>query len=226
MVILAKVSFRKWIKRLFLLTVILVIVLTVINLYILSKTNKFITANSAAVPACYTVLVLGANVHSDGTPSQVLADRLDVAEELYKQGKVKKILLTGDHGRKNYDEVNHMRYYLISKNIPDSVIFTDHAGFDTYNSMCRAKEIFGVDSVIIVTQKFHLNRAVYIANAKKLHAYGLTADRHKYPALTYLKFREMFANVKAFFEVLFNTAPVYGGEKIPINGLSYPSHDR
>ena len=226
MVIFVKTKIRKWIKRLLWLMVTLVIVLTIINLYILSKTHKFISTDIANVPSCYTVLVLGANVHSDGAPSQVLADRLDVAEELYKQGKAKKILLTGDHGRKDYDEVNHMRYYLQAKNIPDSVIFTDHAGFDTYNSMCRAKDIFGVDSVIIVTQKFHLNRALYIANAKKLHAFGITADRHKYPALTYLKFREMFANVKAFFEVLFNTNPVYGGDKIPIKGLSFPSHDR
>ena len=180
----------------------------------------------AAIPACYVALVPGASVYASGKPSPILADRLDKALELYQAGKVQRFLLSGDHGTRTYDEVNGMKSYLNQQGVPDSVIFTDHAGFDTYSSMFRAREIFGVDSAIIVTQTFHLRRALYIARKQGIIAYGYKSDMQRYPSLTYLKIRESLASVKAFFEVLFRVKPHFEGEKIPIKGSSRLSYDR
>lgn len=106
---------------------------------------------SDSVPFRYTGMVLGAHVGKDGTPSLVLADRLNTALSLYHKGKFKRFLLTGDHGRKTYDEVNNMKRYLMEQGVPECDIFLDHAGFDTYSSMVRAKEVFQVKDVIVIT---------------------------------------------------------------------------
>jgi SanA protein len=177
------------------------------------------------LPSAYTVMVLGARVHPSG-PSIILRDRLDKALEAYRRGKAKRFLLTGDHGQKEYDEVNAMMDYLVKKGVPSSDIFLDHAGFDTYNSMARAKQIFEVDSLVVVTQEFHLARSVFIARSKGLHAVGLVADKNPYKTIYYLWFRESLARVKASMEVLFQQSPVYLGEKIPITGDSQKSYDQ
>ena len=116
-----------------------------------------------------------------------MRDRLDKALELYSKGKVKRFLLSGDQGTLKYDEVNNMKQYLISKKVNTKDVFLDHAGFDTYNSVVRAKEVFNVDNVIIVTQHFHLSRAIYIARKNGLNAFGAVSDKLKYSALPYLK---------------------------------------
>ena len=139
---------------------IILLIGILINVYIESVTKKHIYSDINNVPKSYTGLVLGAFVSERGTPSYVLRQRLDKAVELYKAGKIERILVSGDHGKKNYDEVNGMKEYLLKNGIPLKDIFLDHAGFDTYSSMVRAKEIFEVDSVIIITQKFHLPRSV------------------------------------------------------------------
>lgn len=195
------------------------------NAIIYFGSKRYMSRDMAKIPACYVALVPGASVYASGQPSPILADRLDKAYELYKNNKVKRFLLSGDHGTRSYDEVNNMKAYLNKKGVPDSVIFTDHAGFDTYSSMVRARDIFKVDSLIIVTQAFHLRRAVYIARKQGLVAYGFESDMRKYPSITYLKIRESFANIKAFFEVLFNLKPRFEGEKIPIKGDSKKSYD-
>lgn len=171
-------------------------------------------------------MVPGALVGRDGTPSEILSDRLEKAFELYLEGKVYRFLLTGDHGTKAYDEVNHMKEFLTNKGVPPEDIFLDHAGFDTYNSIVRAQKIFKVTGVIIVTQEFHLSRALYIARAKHLDAYGYVADKHQYSAINHLKFREKLANVKAFFEVYINKKPKFLGDEIPITGDSQKSFDQ
>ncbi len=195
------------------------------NIVVFFSSKKYMSRDMAALPSCYTALVLGASVYASGEPSPILADRLDKALDLYKNNKIKRFLLSGDHGTRSYDEVNKMRAYLNGKGVPDSVIFTDHAGFDTYSSMVRAQKIFEVDSLIIVTQAFHLRRAIYIARKQGLAAYGYQSDMRKYSSINYLRLRESFANIKAFFEVLFHVKPRFEGDKIPITGDSRKSFD-
>jgi SanA protein len=196
-----------------------------INVKIYIDSKNYIYSDPDKIPASFTALVPGASVFSSGRPSAILADRLDKAIELFEHNKIKRFLLSGDHAKPHYDEVNNMRTYLCEHGIPDSVIFTDHAGFDTYNSIVRAKDIFGVDSLVVVTQNFHLYRAVYIAREKGLIVNGYIADKRSYTSMPYFYFRESFANIKAFIEVLLDTKPVYGGEKIPIRGDSRLSRD-
>ena len=147
-----------------------------INIYIQYSTKKYIFSDVKEAPKTYSGLVLGSMVFDNGTPSGVVRQRLDKTVELYKAGKIKRILVSGDHGQKNYDEVNSMKNYLLKKGIPIENIFLDHAGFDTYSSMVRAKEIFEIDDVIIITQKFHLPRSVYIARKKGMNAYGVVSN--------------------------------------------------
>jgi SanA protein len=215
----------KYLKIIFLLCAIFILGIISINLLIVFKSKEFIFNKVDEVPKCYTAIVLGALVSKSGDLSDILQDRLDMAIELYKKDKIKRFLLSGDHGRKNYDEVNSMKNYLIQKGIKTEDIFLDHAGFDTYNTMTRAREIFEVTDVVIVSQEFHLSRAIYIARKKGLTAYGIVADRRNYISIARLQFREYLANVKAFFEVLINKQPKFLGNKIPINGDSSLSYD-
>ncbi len=196
-----------------------------INTYVNNQSKKYIYTKVEEVPECYTAIVLGAMVSKTGYPSSFLKDRMDVAIELYQHQKIKRFLLSGDHGQKNYDEVNSMKNYLLAKGIKTEDIFLDHAGFDTYSTMVRAKDVFEIDNAIIVTQAFHLSRAVYIARSKGIKAYGITADRQNYYSLVRLKMRETLAKVKAFAEVQINKKPRFLGEKIPITGKSSLSYD-
>lgn len=158
----------------------------------------------------------GASVLRSGQPSDVLADRLLTAIDLYEAGKVQKFLLSGDHGRTDYDEVEAMRDYLLVRGISDQDIVLDHAGFDTYDTVVRAHEIFQLDSALIVSQDYHLPRAIYIGQNIGLDVFGVSADRQTYLKIGYFKFRESLARVKAVFEVFFNVAPKYFGEPILI----------
>lgn len=189
------------------------------------STAKPYIYSTDSIPFRYTGMVLGAHVGRDGTPSLVLADRLNTALTLYRKGKFKRFLLTGDHGRKTYDEVNNMKRYLKEQGVPECDIFLDHAGFDTYNSMVRAKEVFQVQDVIVITQKFHLSRALYIAHKKGLNAVGCDAGMTDTSPIKTLEFRESLANLKAFWEVLINKKPKFLGPKIPITGDSKLSYD-
>ncbi len=220
-----KKIFRKVI-RIGVLVVIGIAILTVIlNFYINHYSVSYIYSNVKDVPAVYTALVPGSLVFSDSSLSTVVKDRVDKAIELYKAGKVKRILLSGDHGRTKYDEVNCMKKYLKDKDIPEKDIFLDHAGFDTYSSIVRAEKVFKVNDMIIVSQAFHLPRALYIARKKGLTAYGCVADNHIYSGMNGVRIREYFANVKAFFSVLFNINPHFLGPEIPITGDSSKSYD-
>lgn len=202
-----------------------VVAIFLINSYVNSISKSLIYNQVAEVPSAYTAIVLGTKVTEDGGLSYYLAERMQTAVELYKQQKIKRFLLTGDHGEKNYDEVNSMKKYLLNQGVPLEAIFLDHAGFDTYSSMARAKAIFQVTDAVIVTQAFHLPRALYIAQNKGIKATGLVADKQERRLTSSLKFREVFANVKAFIEVNLNVAPKFLGEPIPITGDSRLSHD-
>ena len=164
------------------------------------------------------IVVLGCLVNSDGTPSDMLADRLTRGIELYKAGVAPKIIMSGDHGRKEYNEVDTMKQFAIAHGVPSSDIFMDHAGFSTYESIYRAKEIFGVDKIIIVTQEYHLYRALYIAQGLGIEAYGADADYRTYRNQINRELREIVARFKDFIWTIFKPEPTYLGEPISISG--------
>lgn len=166
------------------------------------------------------ILVLGCHIRS-----QYLADRLTVAFGLYDMSASPKLLMTGDHGREVYDEVNYMLGKAEEHGIDRKDVFTDHAGFSTYESIYRAKEIFGAERIIIVTQEYHLYRALYLAEKLGIEAYGVSASLHGYGSQDYQDFRESLARMKDFFYALVKPEPTFLGEAIPIDGDAYPSHD-
>lgn len=177
-------------------------------------------------PEYGVAIVLGARVFSSGQLSPVLQDRVDTAVDLYRQGKVKKLLLTGDHGQQEYDEVNNMRRYALESGVNPEDIFMDHAGFSTYESMYRAKEIFQINQALIVTQAFHLPRALYIAQSMGLEVKGVSADRRDYQGIQYQYNRERLARVKAFLQTdVLHAKPTYLGEAIPITGDGRVTND-
>ncbi len=171
------------------------------------------------------IVVLGCKVYDDGTPSAMLEDRLRRGVALYHLGAAPKLLMSGDHGRENYDEVDAMKQYAIVADIPSSDVFMDHAGFSTYETMYRAKEIFGADKIVIVTQEYHLYRAMYVAQALGIETYGVSADYRGYVGQTTRDLREILARVKDFGMSVFQPEPTYLGEMIPISGNGNLTHD-
>ena len=213
---------RKLIKQiaLFLCCAIIfgILSFSVIQIYIVQSTKEYLISEVNDAPVCDAVIVLGAYVYNSGTPSPVLRDRLDYGYEMYKQGKAQKILVSGDHGRENYDEVNVMKEYLIRKGVPGEDIFMDHAGFNTYDSMYRARDIFQIENLLISTQKFHMSRSLYIARSLGINAYGYPCEDKAMYRMAYLNTRESVARVKAFLDVLVNRNPKFLGDVIPITG--------
>lgn len=201
----------------------LVLVVMINGLVYSGGRRHFVTLEEAE--SAQAAIVLGAKVYADGRVSLMLSDRLDTALALYQAGKVGKILVSGDHGRVEYDEVNTMRRYLEERGVPPEDIFMDHAGFDTYDSMYRARAIFACQDVIVVTQEFHLPRALWIAQQLGLEAQGVVADRHVYGSEDYYELREAAARIKAFGEVLVRRKPVFLGPVIPIDGDGRQTHD-
>ncbi|MCK9293409.1 YdcF family protein [archaeon] len=170
-------------------------------------------------------LVLGAKVWNNGSLSDIFKDRVKTAIELYNKGKVDKILVSGDHGQVEYDEVNTAKEYLLENNIKPEDIFLDHAGFDTYDSLYRAKEIFQADSLIVVTQDFHLPRALYIADKLEIDSCGVSADLQRYYGEDTRNRREVLAKVKAWLNITFNSKPKYLGDVIPLSGSGLDTWD-
>ncbi|MGN1372139.1 MAG: vancomycin high temperature exclusion protein [Candidatus Coprovivens sp.] len=210
--------------------IIIFIIITItisINLYVIATTRKLIlTSNNIDNPKNIDcILVLGAGIW-DNKPSPMLKDRLDEAINLYQKGLASKIIMSGDHGQEDYDEVNIMKYYAISAGVPSEDIFMDHAGFSTYESIYRAKEIFNVKKAIIVTQKYHLYRALYIAKELGIESYGVGADPRKYSNQLIREGREALARNKDFFQVLLNIKPTYLGESIPVSGNGNITNDK
>jgi SanA protein len=163
--------------------------------------------------------VLGAQINRDGRPSFMLRDRVNAAAELYRAGRVDKLLLSGDHSRVDYDEVGTMRRLLLDQGIPAQDIFTDHAGFDTWDSAQRAKRVFDVSSAVVVTQRFHMARALYDARRAGLKVTGYAADRHDYGRIMRkLEVREAAARVKTLADVVTGAEPHFLGAEIPITG--------
>ena len=172
------------------------------------------------------ILVLGCLVKADGTPSDMLSDRLQQGIELYEAGASPKLLMSGDHHQKEYDEVNAMKQYAVELGVPPSEIFMDHAGLSTYDSLYRAKSVFGAEKIIIVTQEYHLYRAVYLARALGIEAYGVASDRQSYAGQWRRDLREILARNKDFLYAVFQPAPAFGGDPIDLSGNGNQTNDK
>jgi SanA protein len=179
----------------------------------------------ADVPARAVAIVPGAQVWPAGEPSTILRDRLQAALELYRAGKVQRILVSGDHARVAYDEVNVMRRWLVDHGVPDEAIFMDHAGLRTNDTMQRAARVFGVSGAIVCTQDFHLPRSLYLARHAGIDAVGFVADRQVYPQAGADHAREVLATALAFVDVVLGRGPRYLGPKVPIDGDARATHD-
>ena len=209
------------------IVVILALIILTINLYVKETTKKQIINNSdyTKLENIDYIIVLGAGIWGD-KPSPMLEDRLLEGINLYNNNVSNKIIMSGDHGREEYDEVNIMKNYAIEKGVPSENIFMDHAGFSTYESIYRAKEIFKAKKVVIVTQKYHLYRALYIANQLGLEAYGVGSDPRKYVGATYRELREILARDKDFIKCIFKPEPTYLGETIPVSSNGNATNDK
>ena len=176
--------------------------------------SRFLYVSDADIPKTEVAIVLGASVEGQ-EPSPILADRANAAIKLFDDGKVSKILVTGDNASTNYNEVNPVQKYLLAAGIPPQDIFLDHAGFDTYSSMYRAKVIFQATSATIVTQDFHLPRAVFIARHLGIDANGYAAGGSG-SIWDYL--REIPASGKALLDLIVHRKPEYLGMPYPLTG--------
>ncbi|HJB19533.1 MAG TPA: YdcF family protein [Candidatus Bariatricus faecipullorum] len=191
-----------------------------INFYVVFSTrSRIISAKEAGkLTDADCILILGAGVRADGSPSPMLQDRLDTGIALYQSGVSSRILMSGDHGRKDYNEVQVMKDYSSEKGIPSSRVFMDHAGFSTYDSLYRARDIFQARKVVIISQKYHLHRALYLASQLGLQAYGVPADTRTYRGQGARELREILARNKDFFSGIIQPSPRYLGEPIPLSG--------
>lgn len=206
---------------------IVVSLVLIINLYVkLSTKNRIISSSECSnLENIDCIIVLGAGVWGKD-PSPMLEDRLLQAIELYNNNVSSKIIMSGDHGKEDYDEVNVMKNYAIQKGVSSEDIFMDHAGFSSYDSIYRAKNIFNAKKVVIVTQKYHLYRALYIANQLGLEAYGVNSDPRQYVGATYREIREILARNKDFVKCIFKPEPTYLGYTIPVSGNGDVTNDK
>ena len=184
-----------------------------------STADRILTAEEAAkLGGVDCIMVLGCRVKPDGSPSDMLADRLRCGLEVYMLGAAPKLLMSGDHGRTEYDEVNTMKRIAMEAGVPSSNVFMDHAGFSTYESVYRARDIFGAKKMIIITQEYHLHRALFIARKLGVEAYGVAADYHTYLGQFMRDFREILARNKDFLITIMKPEPTYLGDVIPVSG--------
>lgn len=197
-----------------------------INWYVkYSVKNRIILSTEIKDNDYDCILILGAGVWGD-SPSPMLEERLNMGIELYKAGIAPKIIMSGDHGRTSYDEVNLMKQYAIDNGVPSVDIFMDHAGFSTYDSIYRARDIFKVKKMIIVTQEYHLYRALFIANKLDVNAHGVPSDKRVFNGQLLREIREIAARDKDFIKTIFKPKPKYLGESIPVSGNGDITNDK
>lgn len=184
-----------------------------------SAESRIVTADETArLDGIDCIVVLGCGVRPDGQPSDMLADRIAQGVALYEKGASPKLLMSGDHGRSDYDEVNTMRNVAVEAGVPADDVFMDHAGFSTYESMYRARDVFGAKRIVIVSQRYHLYRALYVAERLGLDAYGVSADLRPYAGQETREVREILARVKDFLTAIVQPPPTYLGDPISLSG--------
>lgn len=201
--------------------------LFIMNAIVKGTTRERIISSSeaAALEDVDCILVLGCWVNENGQPSDMLYDRLTRGVELYDLGAAPKLLMSGDHGQVGYDEVASMKQFAVDAGISSEDVFMDHAGFSTYESIYRARDIFQADKILIVTQEYHLYRALYIADRLGVEAYGVSSDYHTYAGQTFRDCREILARVKDCILCVFQPKPTYLGDAIPIFGNGNATND-
>jgi SanA protein len=192
---------------------------------LVGRERRLVHRDLAGVPARTVAIVPGAQVWPEGQPSSILRDRLQAALELYRAGKVRRILVSGDHAQPGYDEVNVMRRWLRDRGVPDEAIFMDHAGLRTNDTMQRAARVFEVRDAIVCTQAFHLPRALYLARHAGIDAVGFVADRQVDPQASADRTRELLATALAVVDVALGRGPRFLGPKVPIAGDAAATHD-
>ena len=222
-------------KKILLIGLVAVMILGILGIALLLGINSWVKSSvkdyilteeqAAQLTDMDCILVLGCKVGTDGTLSHMLEDRLRQGVALYDLGAAPKLLMSGDHGTPEYDEVDAMKRYAVDAGIASQDVFMDHAGFSTYESVYRAKEVFEVQRVIIVTQEYHLYRALMVAREMGLEAYGVAVNYRTYVGQTSRDIREILARVKDFGMTIFWPEPTYLGEVIPISGNGELTHD-
>lgn len=220
---------KKWKKVMLffsLLCLIAIIAIVGVNQYVKSSTTHKIREDFSPISDIDAILVLGCQVRADGSLSLMLQDRLDKAIKLYQDKVAPKIIVSGDHRKENYDEVNAMKNYLIEKGIESENIFMDHAGFSTYESMYRAKAIFEAKKLVVVTQEYHLYRSIYIGEKLGIETYGSPAIKTNYVGQIKREIREILARDKDFIKVMVKPEPTYLGEAIPVSGNGNATNDK
>ena len=206
------------ISVLFIFGVVTAIYALCVNSYIKNREKDKIFTVDSVSGGYDCIIILGCGIKDDGRPSDMLYDRIITGDELYKKGIAPRILMSGDHGRTDYDEVGTMKKYAVDMGIPEDAVFCDHAGFSTYESMVRANKVFGIENAVVVTQSYHLYRALYDAKSFGIDAYGVSADVRRYLGQTNRNIREIIARNKDFLFCVFKPDPKYLGEKIDITG--------
>ena len=219
---------RKTVRVLLVLILAGCLVMFLVNLYMIRKEEKYIlTADQAGdLEDVDCIMVLGCGVRPDGTPSGMLSDRLDQGIRLYDEHVSDKLLMSGDHGKVNYDEVNLMKQFAIDRAVPSENIFMDHAGFSTYESMYRARDIFQVKKIVIVTQRYHMYRALYVAQSMGMEAYGVASDPRTYGGQRMRDVRELLARPKDLIYTIVMPKPTYLGDSIPVSGDGNVTNDK
>jgi SanA protein len=207
-------------RKLFYAFLFCVVAVVVNTLYIKFRGERNSTKKIDEVKPAYTAIVFGAGLRKDTTPSYILRDRLSTAAELYAAGKVKRILLSGDNRTLGYDEPESMKRYLIGIGVPGEDIFLDYAGFDTYSTMYRARDVFKVSDAILVSQQYHINRALHIGGNLGMKVSGYAADKRKYKYAKSYYFRELGSCAKAQLDLLRGREPHFLGPVIDIHGAS------
>ena len=223
------------VKRILLVCLVAAVILGVLAVALLLGINSWVKSSvrdyvlteeqAAQLTDMDCILVLGCKVGADGTLSHMLEDRLRQGVALYDLGAAPNLLMSGDHGTAEYDEVDAMKRYAVDAGIASQDVFMDHAGFSTYESVYRAKEVFQARRVIIVTQEYHLYRALMVAREMGLEAYGVAVNYRTYVGQTARDIREILARVKDFGMTIFWPEPTYLGDVIPISGNGELTHD-
>ena len=225
MVWFSMINKRHFLRSICLSGVLVAVGVGFVNYHILVSTLPQRYSDIKKVPSAQAALVLGAKVQTNGQLSDILKDRADTALDLYRAKKVRIILASADHGAPEYDEVNALKKYFLDNGVAERDLFLDHAGFDTYDSLYRARDIFKAESLIVVTQDFHLPRAVYIGQALGLRVVGVAADKHVYIGAFRNSLREVVARVKACINITMHAKPRFLGPAIPLSGTSTLSWD-
>lgn len=224
----AKIHRSRLCMFLFTLAAAAMITLMGINIYVKSSVKDQLLSSQQAADLSDVdcIIVLGCLVYADGTPCSMLRDRLTRGIELYQLDAAPKLLMSGDHGQDSYDEVNAMKQFALDEDVPSEDVFMDHAGFSTYETMYRAKEIFGAEKVLIVTQEYHLYRAVFIAEQLGMEAYGVSSDYNCYAGQTMRDVREVLARCKDFALCFLQPEPTFLGETVSLEGDGNVTNDK